>query len=201
MDLDCCSGCQMCVVYNRKNPSGHSCLEIIKPPRRPGALPKPVHSLQDMLKKKFTKQKWRKLRGKTNYGGNLRPKIIKSAWGKAQAKKIRVSEAFENPHIIAHQTTAPKRKLDLVSTPCRITTAVDIGPQASRHTFNPIEAEVKTIPEDFTITPERALELTREQQRRRLASFMNLALGGHSNIQGFADLIGLDDTEAKEPNE
>lgn len=172
---DACFHCRLCVKSRFGAIKRHSCMEYfsIQPPRRRGALPKPFRHLSQYLKKP-KKRVWK--------GGPKRPRIIKSEWGRETLKALPKREVFKKPRKLVFHTKVPERGASLVTTPCRVTSQA-----ISRHDFNPVETLLKTIPPEFSMDAERALELTREQQRRRLANRQNLALGGRGSIQGLPE--------------
>jgi hypothetical protein len=181
---DACFHCNLCVKSRFGAIKRHPCMEYftLQPPRRRGALPKPFRHLSQYLKKP-KKRVWK--------GGPKRPRIIKSQWGREALRALPKRESFKKPRKLVFHTKVPDRGASLVTTPCRVTSK-----NLSRHDFNPVETLLKTIPPEFSMEPQRALELTMEQQRRRLANAYNLALGGRKNIQG--EPVGLPEGEGTE---
>lgn len=160
---DHCLSCRLCVLNRPGRRIEHPCLE--KPPRPRGRPPKPFTGLLGLLRALYTREQWRKLRGRSRPGTYARTKKAKRAPrpsrppGDTPWRRLR------------HSTP---RTADIITPSCRITTTAHYGPNAlARNHFPP----VFDAPE-VTLTQEEAVAATLEDQRRRLASTANLSLGG-----------------------
>lgn len=147
MELDQCIGCQRCLQRKPGKQRGYPCDEGWK-----GALP----SLLELLKRLFSKKKWRELRGRIKPGTHKR---VKSAYQAERKRRQKGPSAWQT----ARRTTAPSG-LSIDSESPRIVTSAIYGPNAMARNFFPDVLECPRI----TLTEKEALRLTIEDQRHKL---------------------------------
>jgi hypothetical protein len=121
-----------------------------------------VVSLLDLLRRLFSKKRWRELRGRIKPGTHKRVKVI---YRPERQKRQKGPSAWQT----AKRTTAPSG-LEISSESPRIVTSAIYGPNAMARNFFPDVLECPRI----TLTEKEALRLTIEDQRHKLRKMYRL---------------------------
>jgi hypothetical protein len=153
VELDQCVQCQRCLQRKPGRQKGYPCEEGW----RPMAL-----SLLDLLRRLFTKKRWRELRGRIKPGTHKR---VKASYQPERVKRQKGSSAWQT----ARRTTAPSG-YEISSESPRIVTSAIYGPNALARNFFPDVLEAPRI----TLTEQEALRLTIEDQRHKLRKMYGL---------------------------
>ena len=153
MELDQCIGCQRCLQRKPGKQKGYPCDKGWK-----GALP----SLLELLRRLFSKKKWRELRGRIKPGTHKR---VKSGYPAERIKRQAGPSAWQT----AKRTTEPSG-YEIDSESPRIVTSAIYGPNAMARNFFPDVLECPRI----NLTEKEALRLTIEDQRHKLRKMYRL---------------------------
>jgi hypothetical protein len=147
VELNQCVGCQRCLQRKPGKQKSYPCEEGQR-----GVFP----SLLDLLKRLFSKKRWRELRGRIKPGTHRREK---SGYKAERVKRQKGSSGWQT----AKRTTEPSG-LSIDSESPRIVTSAIYGPNAMARNFFPDVLECPRI----TLTEKDALRLTIEDQRHKL---------------------------------
>jgi|LakMenEpi13Sep09_1017268.scaffolds.fasta_scaffold09359_1 hypothetical protein len=147
MDVDQCVGCQRCLQRKPGKQKSYPCEEAFRAP---------LLSLLELLKKLFSKKRWRELRGRMKPGTHRREK---ASYRPERVKRQKGPSAWQT----ARRTTVPSG-YEISSESPRIVTAAIYGPNAMARNFFPDVLESPRI----QLTEKEALRLTIEDQRRKL---------------------------------
>jgi len=148
VELEQCLQCQRCLLKKPGRQKGYPCQPKEKAPAFEGLL--------GLLRRLFSKKRWRELRGRIKPGTHRR---VKSGYKPERRKRQMGSSAWQKAK---RETPSCGREIDSESP--RIVTAAVYGPNVLARNFFPDVLEAPPV----NLSEREALRLTIEDQRRKL---------------------------------